>query len=91
MSTLRATVAGAASSRLSGVHFARLTAPGAKTVSSKQSAPATTAGNEATVSIKLPSAPAAGSAAKLDVQVGAVPGEKNTDNNKASYTIIFTG
>jgi len=69
----------------------KLTAPGAKVVSAKQTVPQTTPGSQTTVSIKLPTAPAAGTVGTLDVDVAPVAGEKTVDNNKASYTILFTG
>ena len=68
----------------------RLSAPGAKAVTARQTVPQTTPGAQSTVSIKLPAAPAAGTVGTLDVDVVPVAGEKNTDNNKASYTILFT-
>ena len=69
----------------------KLTAPGTKPVTAKQTVPQTTAGSQTTVSIKLPTAPAAGTVGTLDVAVAPVAGEKTVDNNKASYTILFTG
>jgi hypothetical protein len=69
----------------------KLTAPGAKPVTARQTVPQTTAGSQYTVSIKLPTAPAAGTVGTLDVAVAPVPGEKTVDNNKGSYTILFTG
>ncbi len=57
----------------------------------KQTVPQTTPGSQTTVSIKLPTAPTAGTVGTLDVAVAPVAGEKTVDNNKASYTILFTG
>ena len=68
----------------------KLTAPGAKVVAAKQTVPQTTPGSQTTVSIKLPTAPTAGTVGTLDVDVAPVAGEKTLDNNKASYTILFT-
>jgi hypothetical protein len=42
------------------------------------------------VSIPLAATPPVGQSVTVEVQVGAVPGEKNTTNNKQSYTAIFT-
>ena len=69
----------------------RLTAPGTKVITAKQTVNQTAAGAESSVSIKLPTSPASGTAATLDVQVNPVPGEKVVDNNKASYNVLFTG
>jgi hypothetical protein len=44
---------------------------------------------EATVSIPLGKAPPVGQAVTVEAVINAVPGEKNTDNNKQSYTVIF--
>lgn len=67
----------------------RLTAPGTKTFSSKKSVDATQPGEEASVEIPITTVPPAGTAGELTVRVGAVPGEKNTDNNRQTYTILF--
>lgn len=52
---------------------------------------ATTAGQEATAQVQLPSAPATGQQLEMTVQVGAVPGEEQTDNNEQTYQVTFTG
>ncbi|MFP5362478.1 MAG: hypothetical protein ACLGI5_07090 [Thermoleophilia bacterium] len=44
---------------------------------------------ETTVSIPLGEAPPIGQAVEIRVEVVAVPGEKNTDNNSATYPAIF--
>lgn len=41
-------------------------------------------------SIPLESAPPIGEAVKLTVEVAKVPGEEKTDNNKQTYTVLFT-
>ena len=51
----------------------------------------TAAGSETDVAIALPSAPASGTAATLTVKVDPVPGETGTDNNEATYTVLFAG
>ena len=50
----------------------------------------TTAGQPAQVDVPLSQAPPAGTPVQIAVAVGAVPGEKTTDNNKQSYTALFT-
>ena len=67
----------------------RLTAPGTKTVTAKKSVDTTQPGEEASVEIPITAVPAAGTAGELTVRVGGVPGEKNTDNNRQTYTILF--
>ncbi len=46
-------------------------------------------GTEADVAIPLPKVPTAGTAATLVVRVEPVGGEKNTDNNQGTYTVLF--
>jgi len=43
-----------------------------------------------TASVPLPSLPATGRPVTITVTVKAVPGEKKTDNNKQTYSAIFT-
>ncbi|HEX8085852.1 MAG TPA: CARDB domain-containing protein [Solirubrobacteraceae bacterium] len=50
----------------------------------------TTAGSNAEVSIPLTRAPPLGTPVTITVEVGKVPGEKKLDNNKQTYTAIFT-
>jgi hypothetical protein len=50
----------------------------------------TTAGANAEVTIPLGSAPPIGTPVTIDVSVGRVPGEEKVDNNRQSYTAIFT-
>jgi hypothetical protein len=47
-------------------------------------------GETKTVKIKLSGSPPTGQNVPINVTVGAVPGEKKTDNNKATYSAIFT-
>jgi hypothetical protein len=68
-----------------------LTAPGAKPVTAKKVVNETAAGSETDVAIALPSVPASGTAATLTVKVDPVPGETGTDNNEATYTVLFAG
>lgn len=48
-------------------------------------------GATATATIRLPRAPAGGTAATVTVSVKGVPGEKMTENNKQEYQVLFTG
>ncbi len=48
------------------------------------------AGETKTVDIPLTDKPATGQNVPINVTVAGVPGEKKTENNKASYTAIFT-
>ena len=46
-------------------------------------------GEKATVELPLNREPAVGTALTINVTVAAVPEEKKTDNNKASYPTLF--
>jgi hypothetical protein len=70
---------------------AKLTAPGQTAISAKKTVNATQPGTETDVAVPLPKAPAAGTAATLTVKVDPVAGEKTTDNNTATYTVLFSG
>lgn len=50
----------------------------------------TQAGSNAEVSIPLTQAPPIGTPVTIDVSVARVPGEEKVDNNRQSYTAIFT-
>jgi hypothetical protein len=52
--------------------------------------PSTSAGTEATAEVPLRQAPPTGKPVTINVTVQPVPGEKQTDNNKASYPALFT-
>jgi hypothetical protein len=47
-------------------------------------------GTETTASIAMTTSPTAGQAVDIAVVVGKVLGEENTDNNKATYAVLFT-
>jgi hypothetical protein len=47
-------------------------------------------GETKSVNIPLKKTPPTGQAVQVAVEVAAVPGEKKTDNNKASFSVIFT-
>lgn len=51
--------------------------------------PALSAGETGTVKIPLTSKPTPGTDATLQVVVSPVPGEQLTDNNQATYTVVF--
>jgi hypothetical protein len=69
----------------------RLVVKGAgKTISQRKTINQTKAGQPAQVSIPLGQAPPVGQPVTINVTIEAVPGEKNTDNNKSTYIGIFT-
>jgi hypothetical protein len=51
--------------------------------------PKVEAGGQAEVNIPIDTLPQPGSEVQLDVVVAPVPGESVTDNNQASYTVVF--
>ena len=55
-----------------------------------QTIPRIAAGNTQTVSIPITPTPTTGAVSTVGVVVASVPGEKVTDNNKASYQVVFT-
>jgi hypothetical protein len=63
---------------------------GRRPVTVRKTVDATKAGTTADMSIPLAGAPPVGQSVTIEVQVSAVPGEKNTANNKQSWTAIFT-
>ncbi|HEU4975119.1 MAG TPA: hypothetical protein VFT50_08515 [Baekduia sp.] len=50
----------------------------------------TTAGQNAEVALQLTKVPPRNTSAKVTVTIEPVPGEKVTDNNTATYTVLFT-
>lgn len=46
-------------------------------------------GTEQTAAVSMTSSPPSGQAAEINVTVGKVPGEQKTDNNKATYSVLF--
>ena len=62
---------------------------GGANIPARRTIPQTKAGSPTEVSIPLGKTPPFGSAVTVDVSIAAVPGEKKTDNNKQSYTILF--
>ena len=69
----------------------KLTSPGGAVTSADKKLLVSKQGANTTVTIPLPKPPAAGTAAELTVRVNPVPGEKNTDNNQSTYTILLAG
>ena len=69
----------------------RLTIEGAgKPIVVTQTIPSIAAGETATASIPLATTPPTGLPVTIKVEVLPVPGEKNTTNNKAQYSAVFT-
>jgi hypothetical protein len=64
---------------------------GGKKISVNQTIPRIAAGQSQTVSIPVTQRPTTGSVSTVAVEIAAVPGEKNTTNNKASYQVAFAG
>jgi hypothetical protein len=60
-----------------------------KTISARKTVAQTKAGSPAEVDIPLGQTPPIGTAT-VQVAVAAVRGEQKTDNNRQSYTVIFT-
>jgi hypothetical protein len=63
---------------------------GPKTISETKRLNQTKAGTQAAVPIQLTSVPPSRSSTTMTVTVKPVPGEKKTDNNTSTYTILFT-
>jgi len=61
-----------------------------KPISVSKTVNQTKAGTNATVPVTLNSTPPTGRAVTIEVAVVPVPGEKKTDNNKQTYTALFT-
>jgi hypothetical protein len=68
---------------------ARVSANGGKDVSRKKTIAQTKSKGDETVTIPLGSSPPTG-AATLTVTIAKVPGEEDTENNKQTFTILFT-
>ncbi len=63
---------------------------GPKTISATKRPQQTKAGTQATVPIQLTSVPPRQQSTTMTVTIKPVPGEKKTDNNTTTYTILFT-
>jgi hypothetical protein len=68
----------------------RIRGDGGRPITARRRIDQTTAGANAEVTIPLGSAPPIGTPVTIDVSVGKVPGEEKVDNNRQSYTAIFT-
>jgi hypothetical protein len=70
---------------------ARLSITGAgKPIVRTQTIPAIKAGQAVTTSIPIAATPPTGLPVSISVEILPVPGEKNTTNNKASFSAVFT-
>jgi hypothetical protein len=67
------------------------TPEGGKAVSTKKAVASIAQGETGTVELPLPSAVKSGQAGELRIQVGGVPGEEQTENNEATYTVTIAG
>ena len=63
---------------------------GGRPITVQKRVPKTTAGANTEVAIPLGQAPPIGDPATIEVLVAGVPGEEKTDNNRQTYTAIFT-
>jgi hypothetical protein len=63
---------------------------GGKNITQTKTISQTTAGQQSTVNIPLGQTPPIGPVTTLTVSIAKVPGETKTDNNKSSYTIIWS-
>jgi hypothetical protein len=63
---------------------------GGKDITQTRTISQTKAGQQATVTIPLGQTPPVGQASTVTVTIGKVPGEQKLDNNRSSYTVIFT-
>jgi hypothetical protein len=61
-----------------------------KTITQSKTVSQTKAGQTASVTVQVANTPAKGSAAKVTVTIGKVPGEKTLDNNTQTYSVLFT-
>jgi hypothetical protein len=68
-----------------------ITISGANKISVDQTIPRIAAGQSATVSIPITQKPDTKAVNTVTVAIAAVPGEKNTVNNKATYQVAFSG
>ena len=71
------------------VHVTIRVSGAGKPISETKTIGQTKSRSDATVAIPLGQAPPVGQAVTVEASIAAVPGEKNTDNNKQSYTVIF--
>jgi hypothetical protein len=68
----------------------RIRGDGGRPLTARRRIDQTTPGANAEVTIPLTQAPPIGTPVTIDISVGKVPGEEKVDNNRQSYTAIFT-
>ena len=68
----------------------RIRGQGIKTISAVRRVEQTQQGENATASVPLAQAPPIGTPVTIEVSVEKVPGEEKVDNNRQTYTAIFT-
>jgi hypothetical protein len=73
-----------------GVKVAISVRGGGKTITASKTVGKTTAKTDTTVSIPLDQTPPVGTATTVTVAIAKVPGEQKLDNNRSTYTVIFT-
>jgi len=66
-----------------------ITGNGVKTITGQAVVATTNAGTAAEASVPITTAPPKNTPVKIEVEVKAVPGEKDTSNNKGSYDALF--
>jgi hypothetical protein len=68
----------------------RIRGQGVRTITARRRVSQTTPGQNAEATIPLEQAPPIGTPVTIEVSVARVPGEEKVDNNRQSYTAIFT-
>jgi hypothetical protein len=68
----------------------RIRGSGVRTITARRRVPTTTAGQNAEATIPLTQSPPIGTPVTIEVSVARVGGEEKVDNNKQTYTAIFT-
>ena len=68
----------------------RIRGGGTRTITARRRVPSTQPGANAEAAIPLSQAPPIGTPVTIDVSVARVPGEEKVDNNRQTYTAIFT-
>jgi hypothetical protein len=68
----------------------RIRGSGVRTITARRRVPTTTAGQNAEATIPLSQSPPIGTPVTIEVSVARVGGEQKVDNNKQTYTAIFT-
>jgi hypothetical protein len=68
----------------------RIESESASPITLSATVPSIAKGAKATAQLKLNRTPPIGTSTQIRVTVAAVPGEKKTDNNKATYPALFS-